>query len=616
IGRIEGIPVDQKRLALLKSVELLSSSGDTTNALARLESYLGAQTNEPAADLLRIKAGELWNQRFRELSPSLARQPGPATNALEQARAHLNAVITRYTNSTHLGRAWLNLGWAYWEEGTAFERPGRIQESENAFRNAAEKLIRSDDQALAVFKIADAEFYLLQPAAARSNYLAVVRNYTDLPQVRNALFDKAYRQLVRASIELDDFQTAKSFLQEFQTNFPNNPLAEESQFLFGKALAAGSRAAEARVVFQEFLTRYPGSILAPEVRFAEARSYASEGDLAVALKKHQEWLLNFTNHTLTAQVEFRRATLLDQSGQRTNALAAFTHFVARFPADPLAPAAQTWVADYYYDQEQWLTAEQNYQRVFQNTNWLASPLAYQGRLMAAKTAFKRQGYNDARSYLTNLVNDASCPVELVPEVWFVLGDVFLEEPITGSTNAVNNFIEAAKVFDRIATQYPSNKLAVLAWGKKGDCYLQLSSLPNYAASHEQATNAFLMVLNSKLPGLPISARNQAEVGLGLVLRNLAESKQGAEREQLLEAATGRFLNVVYGRDGRGERPDPYYLKLAGLEAGRIAEATGNTAAALQLYRRLLTDAPSLKAFWEARIASLQQKLALNAGRTR
>ena len=232
--------------------------------------------------------------------------------------------------------------------------------------------------------------------------------------------------------------------------------------------------------------------------------------------------------------------------------------------------------------------------------------------MAAKTAFKRQGYNDARSYLTNLINylntDARAPSRLAPEAYFVLGDAFLEEPITGSTNSFQNFLEAAKVFDFVATQYPSNQLAVLAWGKKGDCHLQLASSPNYPESYSVATNAYLRVLNSTLPGVPVSARNQAEVGLGVALKNLAEGKLSAEREQLQKAALDRFLNVVYGGD-RGEPSDPYYLKMAGLEAGRLAEALGNSAAALELYNRLLIEAPALKSLWDAKISALKQRLA-------
>lgn len=612
IGGIDGLPMDQKRLALLKTVELLSTSGDITNALARIEAYLAGHTNEPAADLLKIKAGELWLDYFRQTGSGARRQNPATTNALIAARAHLTKVLAQYTNSTHLGRAWLNLGWALWEEGTAFERPGKIQDSEEAFRNAAEKLIRSDDQALAVFKIADAQFFLKRPEAALSNYLAVARNYTDLPQVRNALLAKAYRQLVRASIELNDFSGARDFLAEFRKAFPNNPLTEETLFLFGQALAAEGKAAEARAVFQDFLQNYPGSPLVPEARFSEARTYGQEGNYEAALNKHEEWLRIYTNHVLRPAVEFRRATLVDRAGQKTNAMALFTNFVARFPTNSLAPAAQTWVADYFYEQEQWLIAEQNYQRVFQNTNWQWSPLTYEAQLMAAKTAFKRQGYNDARSYLTNLINtlsvNSNAPGGLTAEAYFVLGDVFLEEPITGSTNAVSNFIEAAKVFDRVATQFPSNKLAILALGKKGDCYLQLASLPAYADSIKEATNAYLAVLNSHLPGLPTSARNQAEVGVGLALRNLAETRQGNEKEQLQNAALNRFLDVVYKRE-RGEEPDAYYLKIAGLEAGRLAEAMGNTTAALKLYRRLVTDVPTLKTLWQGRINSLEQQLA-------
>ncbi len=611
IGAIEGLPVDQKRLALLKSVELLSTSGATSNALARIETYLGTHTNEPAADLLRIKAGELWIEQFRQLSTDGSRSAA-ATNALAQARGHLQAVISQYTNSTHLGRAWLNLGWSFWEEGTALDRPARIQESETAFLNAAQKLTRSDDQALAFFKMGDAELFLKNAPGARSNYLAVVRNYTDLPQVRNALLDKAYRQLIRSCIEVKDFSAASSYLEDFRKDFPNSPLTEEGIFQFGQALANNGQATEARRVFEDFLRSYPGSGLAPEVRFAEARSFGAEGELQTALRKTDEWLRTYTNHTLRAAVEFRRARLFDKAGQRTNALVLFTNFVVQFPTNSLAPAAQLWVGDYYYEQEQWPIAEQNYQRVFQNTNWLTNPLTYEARLMAAKTAFKRQGYSDARSYLTNLINalsvDTNSSPELSAEAYFVLGDVFLEEPITGSTNSVQNFIEAAKVFDRIATQYPSNKLAVLALGKKGDCHLQLASLPAYVESYREATNAYIAVLHSKVEDVPVATRNQAEVGLGLAFKGMAEGKPAAERDQLQKAALDHFLNVVYPNKPDAT-PDPYYLKLAGLEAGKLAEFMGNTQAALSLYKTLIKEAPSLKTFWEARIASLQQRLA-------
>src|SRR5690606_17051103 len=126
---------------------------------------------------------------------------------------------------------------------------------------------------------------------------------------------------------------------------------EEAILVFGQALMAQGNQQKARALFHEFLTQYPSSSLAPEVRFAEARTYGSEGDFTSAVQKHEQWLQSYTNHQLRADVEFQRGVLLDKAGQATNALAAFTAFVAQFPAHSLAPAAQTWVADHYYAQE-------------------------------------------------------------------------------------------------------------------------------------------------------------------------------------------------------------------------------------------------------------------------
>jgi TolA-binding protein len=608
IATVESLPIDQRRLAVLKAVELFSLSGEVTNAIRRIETYLTGTTNEPAADLLHVKAGELWIEKFRALArngKASASDLSEATNSLAQARTHLNIVIGQYTNSTHLGRAWLNLGWSLWEEGTLLNRPSQMQESMTAFRMAAEKLTRSDDQALAYFKLADAQLYLKDFKGAVANYSTILKNYNDLPQVKNALLDKTYAQLIRASIELDNFQAAKEYLTELRQNFPNAPLTDESLYLYGQAVAEKGDAREARSVFQDFITNYPSSPRLPEVRFAEARTYAIEGESATAIQKHEQWLASYTNHVLRPQVEFQRGVLLDKAGQATNALALFSQFVTKYPTDPLAPAAQTWIADYYHGQQQWLLAEQNYQRVFQNTNWVGTRLAYEARMMAARTAFKRQVYSDARSYLTNLVNDPKCPLDIQPKAWFALGDLFVEEPITGSTNAVQNFINAAAVFDRITNQFSSNIISVLALARKGDCYYQLGSLTNYQGSYSIASNAYSAVLNSKMPGIEAGTYNQAEFGLALVLQRMAEGKTGAERETLLQAALDHLLNIVYEKDRKEEAPDRYYLTLAGKEAGRLAESMGNTDAAIQLYKRLSQEAPSLKSMWQTRITLLE-----------
>ena len=616
IAAVEALPIDERRLAVLKAVELLSSSGQLTNAIRRLEIYLGSATNEPAADLLKVKAGELWIDHARARARA-AKPAGSAlanfTNALTQARAHLNSVLTQHTNSTYLGRAWLNLGWSFWEEGLLMEQPSRLQESEAAFRTASEKLTRSDDQALAIFKLGDTQIALGQTKPAITNYVRLLKDYADLPQVKNALFARTYAQLIRANIEIGEMAAAESFLKELREAFPNNPATEEALFSFAQALMTGGKVRKARALFQDFLNQYPTSPFSPEVRFAEARTYSVEGDFGAAVQKHEQWLRSFTNHALRADVQFQRGVLLEKAGQTTNAFTVFTNFVGEFATSALAPAAQMWIADHYFNQELWPRAEQNYQRVFQNTNWGGVPLAYYARLMAARTAFKRGGYNDARSYLTNLVNDPNCPSELKPKAWFALGDIFLEEPISGSTNALYNFTQAAAVFERVATQYPTNAIALLALAKKGDCYFQLGSHPNYSDSYLVASNAYSTVLNARSE-LPMKVRNQAEFGLARVLERMAEGKPVPEKLLLRKAALKHFLNIVYGDETPGQKADPFYLKLAGREAGRLAEELGDSDAALELYKRLSSEAPASKGLWESRITQLQNGRAEKAQR--
>jgi len=73
-----------------------------------------------------------------------------------------------------------------------------------------------------------------------------------------------------------------------------------------------------------------------------------------------------------------------------------------------------------------------------------------------------------------------------------------------------------------------------------------------------------------------------------------------------KAALNHLLNIVYSTGTSVEKPDPFYLKLAGREAGRLAEELGDSEAAIALYKRLSTELPASKALWESRISLLQR----------
>ena len=86
---------------------------------------------------------------------------------------------------------------------------------------------------------------------------------------------------------------------------------------------------------------------------------------------------------------------------------------------------------------------------------------------------------------------------------------------------------------------------------------------------------------------------------------MAERMAEGERLQMRKAALQHFLNILYGDTANGESPDPFYLKLAGREAARLAEELGNKEAAIELYKRLTIMVPGSRPLWESRISSLQ-----------
>lgn len=188
------------------------------------------------------------------------------------------------------------------------------------------------------------------------------------------------------------------------------------------------------------------------------------------------WLEKNSQHGARPQAEFERAWCYDQSGAETNAFGLFTNLLQHFPGSAYAPLAQLWVADYYLNQGSKVNAEQYYQMLFDSTNPVPLALSKHGQLMAAKTAVFRQAYKEARFYLTNvytasLLNDP----ELGPEVWFMLGDIEMEDPSRDTTNKTAKFEDAIIRFQRIVSlpEYSGSKLVPLAFGKIAECNFNL-----------------------------------------------------------------------------------------------------------------------------------------------
>jgi len=581
----DNVPAERRRRALLNLIQLALAQDKLSQAQQRLEAFLAKHPEDAASDAVLLALGEVHLKQH--LQPSLTNGAtnavSPPTNHLALALAQFDILIDR-TNSALLGQAHLDRGWCLWLKG-------RFGESQAAFQAAADSLSPSEEQAIARFKLADAQFQQKDFTNAVRNFRALLRDYAGVPRVQNFLFDRALYQTLRASLEINDPAGTEQATRQLLKEYPDSFFADRSLLLLGQNLTQFGQPAEARAVFVEFTNRFPASPLLPDVELAVARTFVHEADWPAALRQYESWLARFETNSLRPYAEFNRALAGAKAGQRAEALRQFTNFVSRFPTNDLAPEAQYWVGNFYYDQKDFVNAQRSFQTIIESTQWPVTRLTYESRMMAGRSAYARQGWKDATNHFAAIINDVmNCPPDLAAEAFFALGDTLIKQD-PDPANPLGRFDNAREAFRKIITLFPTNELVPRAWGRIGDCYLQLASgdskfYTNAVESYQQAMTA---------PGADVSTRSLAEFALGQVFERQARLAVGDTN--LLAAAFDRYYQVYSSSQenlGDGERADPWLVKEAGLNAARLAEERGDWNVAAAIYQRLRERFPPLR----------------------
>lgn len=601
------VPPERRRAAILKITELSVRQNQTEEAAALLEEYLREHPGEIGSDLAWLSLGEL---RLRQHLAAAAQEASPTnpavTGPLDQAIIALNSLTNPV--SAWFGKAQLDLGWCYWQNH-------KLPEAASAFGRAVLELPKSMDQATALLKLAEVQAQLKMYGAALSNYTRLVEGCADLPEVVTNLFEPALYQQVRVALAASDFvggtnaPLAEDYLSA-ATNAAGRLLAEfPSGFHTDRAaLIAGQEVSRkdpvgARELLTRFLAAAPGGGLVPQVQLAIARTYEQQGQWTNALRQYDSWIAIHTNNEALPRAEYYRAFARYQSHLDAEAFAGFTNLVSQHPAGQFTPLAQWWIADYYFNTGDYRNAEIAYKNLLQSTNPAAARLVYQARMMAGRAANARQSWGEALTHFTNLTSDVTCPSNIWIQAMFAYGDTLMTMSPAG-TNKLSNYQEAIRVFSRITELYPGTREAALAAGQKANCLLQWGQL-------DAAAEAFQQVIAST--NADFTARAMAKVGLGVVLEKQAEDKPPPEQIPIQKRALDQYLDVFFQdkilRDG--ESPDLFWIKKAGLEAGRLAETLREWLPAIHVYERLRDLVPALRPRLDNKLDALraQQQLA-------
>jgi TolA-binding protein len=599
-------PAEKQQQAVLKIAELSIAQQQFLGAETNLENFLDQFPDSAEADIALLTLGELQLKDYAAQSS--------LTNQLTEAQTNFDQFLDTFTNSPLAGRAYLDRGWCDWLAAINLENGGDVKTGAQKYAECFDDFSAAaqtanpppEDLVVAHFKMGDAQFAQNDFAGALTNYDFVLNGQTNFPAVAQAIGDHALYQSLRAEMELKDWSGARNTLAQILKNYPAGNLADSGTLLLGERLADSQQPSVARALFQKSAGQFTNSPLLPQIKLAVARTYEQEQNWAAAITSYTGWLHDFPTNELAPQADYALAWANFQAANPTNAFNLFTNFVAQFPTNTtLAPLAQWWVADSFYNAGDFVNAEKNYKFIFQNTNWLGSPLEnrtnlfYPAQLMAGRAAAARQGYLEAvRDYFSKLEQDTNCLMDLRAQATFEHGKALMLSGSADTNNPLANFALATNEFIQIVQLYPTNEQGALAWLYIGDCDGQLG---NYDA----ATNAYAQVFNST--SADASVRSQAQIAFGLALEKMAALTTGASQNALLKLARNNYYDVFKGNNLRadsGEEADPFWQRKAGLEAERLAEYFQEWPTAVDYYRDMTANWPSLQPTLENKIQTL------------
>ena len=251
-------------------------------------------------------------------------------------------------------------------------------------------------------------------------------------------------------------------------------------------------------------------------------------------------------------------------------------------------------------------AEENFQKLYQNTNFPPSELTYRARYKAGAVALQRYAYDNAIEYFKGLLNDTTCPPSVAADTYFALGDATTLRPPGGKTNG---FEDAINAFSAIPRLFPTNRLVPIALGRIGDCHLQLGA--SDPTRYDLALTNYQEVLKPKWRNVPVSVRSQAEIGWGIVLEKQAELRP-AQKAQLLREALDHYFKVFSQTNlQEGEQAEEFWVNKAGNEVARLASSLQQWSQAINVLNYLMNRFdrfPVLRADFAKKIEKAKERM--------
>ena len=519
---------------------LTLETGDREPGIALLRTLIREDPSDPQAEqaLLRLAGILLETSRWGE------------------AETEYRHYLETYNQVQGLAQANQGRGWA-------LMKLERYPEAATAFIKASRLHPDPVEQAMCVFKAADAYFANRQYQLAMSWYRQLERDYPDHRMMKRAVFQVGECLVAEGSMD-----AAESHFRSMVERYADDPVAEEAMIRIASLRLERGLFEEALAAYTAYQERYPSGALSAEAWYGHGFALLRLARYGEAIRDFNHLIQTFPSSRLIDRAEYHVSSCYFGMGMEREAQNRWEAFLQAHPKSAWVPDVVYAIAQHAFNQRRYDVAEQRFKEF--GDQYPERPEAPEALYWAGMAAVRRQERVRAVELFARLVRDFP-DSDVIDRARFAQGDALTE---------LGRFGDAIVVFDEIIQKYPASPLVPYAWGRKGDCQFTLGT--DNSARYRESMDSYRVVVNTGNAALDLVL--QAEYKIGRCLEKLGHREDAVEhyyRRVVIRYLDESRQGVHHTEMGKT------WLTRAAFSAADLLVAAGDTRAAVNILKRLV-----------------------------
>ncbi len=381
---------------------------------------------------------------------------------------------------------------ALYRKAWALHRLDQNKQACEVFESVQKKYPSSPLYAETLFSAAELNYYADTFDKSRENYLEIIQTFSKTSFYPDALYGAAW-----CYFQQKQYKDAYDYFELFKTQAVEGRQREIANFRAALALFYDGRYEKAIAAFEVFLQGNEADPFADQARFRIAEAYFELENYESAIESYQLLLKTYPDspnapralaalgQTYFNQKKYRQAIqnleqlekydnpLLQEEGwylieRALFQLGVYSHpsdilrnYIKKHPNSERAPKLQKELAYYYYQNQQYHQAIEEYKNLI--LKYSGNPMQPEAEHMIGVCHFQLKDYDAAREWFGYVLKRRK-ETSFHAASRFYLGKILALE---------GNDRDAFKEFEAVVTDYPASKTAPLALQEIADSYSRL-----------------------------------------------------------------------------------------------------------------------------------------------